>query len=369
MKISGIKAFKDHTLSKYKDKQVEYDFTRLIEPLVTSDVTNIAKSLNIYCDGLENSIKTAKSVDEKLTREIDRDNSGKKINNYYRMRDGIRYTEICNHEDITKITKQTISRLKNKGYVLTAINNYYRNPFKTTGYKGMHTEFISPQGERMEVQIHSKLSFEQKTKGHELYEKLRNPEIALTQDEEQKMTAKLFEIHNKVPDPKGIKDIKPFRLSNDEIYKVMDEKRKEWSIQISENRINNVTKVDYSIIHNNESIIEGKEVYSPNDEVIVNRMISLYSDTKDKRQITGLKEESFKIDKDNNVIELNNIQHNLKQSFDINNELDNVMKDIDTGIEEYESMNNQNNESKSNENMSIQQESEAEIDEKGDDAR
>ena len=162
---SGTMAMVNHTFTseQLNDKLFyEYNKIRVIEPLITSAINNVADNLETEFSGLEYSVKTAPSVEDKLLRAEKRDTSGRfspkrELANF---KDMIRYTEICNHRDIASVTKDTIEFMKEQGYTLSGTKNYYTHPFGATGYKGIHLNFISPYGQEIELQVHSKESFD-----------------------------------------------------------------------------------------------------------------------------------------------------------------------------------------------------------------
>ena len=213
---SGTMAMVNHTFTseQLNDKLFyEYNKIRVIEPLITSAINSVADNLETEFSGLEYSVKTAPSVEDKLLRAEKRDTSGRfspkrELANF---KDMIRYTEICNHRDIASVTKDTIEFMKEQGYTLSGTKNYYTHPFGATGYKGIHLNFISPYGQEIELQVHSKESFDAKQKGHELYEKIRA--VSTLKRDKEAMKEEIKRIHGIVKNPPNIEAIHDYKMA------------------------------------------------------------------------------------------------------------------------------------------------------------
>lgn len=274
MIISALKSVHNHKLQAHSSLQKEYDKTRLTEPVITRELNDITKQLGTYFKGLEYSVKTASSVDERLKRtEISNSN----IYNgdlYFTLHDGIRYTEICDHNKIPETTENTVKLMEEKGYTVTRLDNLYNHPYKLTGYKGIHINAISPQGQRIEMQIHSEFSLEQKEKGHKIYEQLRNPDIALDNDKRQMLIDKIKEIHGAVPNPEGIENIKSYCMNKDDIYNKYTQNRSGWNIKVNEVRIDEMETGEYQLTHDGKLVVNLKEYYHDNREVDINKTIT-----------------------------------------------------------------------------------------------
>jgi hypothetical protein len=94
--------------------------------------------------------------------------------------DAIRYTfcfEAANYSDGYRDIKQ---RLEERDYKMVYSKNHWRDDLE---YKGINTRWITPEGQRYEVQFHTAESFHGKQQvTHRSYERLRNP---LTRDHER----------------------------------------------------------------------------------------------------------------------------------------------------------------------------------------
>jgi hypothetical protein len=93
--------------------------------------------------------------------------------------DAIRYTFRISKEDYTSGCRDISRHMEERGYELY----YSKNHWGDSGYKGINTRWLTPQGQRFEVQFHTPESHHAKQEvTHEAYERIRNP---LTSDEER----------------------------------------------------------------------------------------------------------------------------------------------------------------------------------------
>lgn len=116
--------------------------------------------------------------------------------------DTIRFTFEYREARYTQGVWADISRLKDQGFELHILKNYWSNE----QYKGINSQWIEPEsGQRFEVQFHTRISFEAKQLTHEAYERLRTGQL----DEFEKMVLKAFQrkISAEIPVPLGAADI------------------------------------------------------------------------------------------------------------------------------------------------------------------
>lgn len=202
---TASRALVDNSFSDNKELDKAYNDVRFIEPLISEKVWNAVDSLGNELIGTQFAMKTASSVNDKLERVQQKmQDSELDINLpevFSQIKDLIRYTEICPHDDIMKVAEATIKKLEEDGFTLSGYKNYFLKPYPQTGYKGLHLNFISPYGQEIELQVHSKESFETKQNGHDLYEKVR---AVATQEEDKKaLIAEMVALHRKTPNPAG----------------------------------------------------------------------------------------------------------------------------------------------------------------------
>lgn len=261
IEMSANKAYVDKTISKEIEKrqtvQDIYDIKRYLEPIVTRDVTELRRSLGVSFVGLEHSVKTASSFESKIRRtQAKALKRGEKIDSVIaasRIIDVVRYTQICDHQKIFDVAKDTIKELENKGYLLSSVKNYYANPFSTTGYRGLHLNFISPQGVPFELQVHSTESFDAKNEGHELYERMRA--LSTPVEEKERLEPIIRSVHGRFPDPPGIDTIKDMELPEEEVNAFLENLPE---ITISTNECKQAKQ--YEVCQDGNPIVSGIEL-------------------------------------------------------------------------------------------------------------
>ncbi len=104
-RISGNRAVLDHWFVGRNPKlSEEYNKIRLIEPLIASDMRLFSKEFGMELRKLENSVKTASSIEDKLQRtESVKHIFGEKfdeLESFRSFKDNIRYTMIVEHDEI-----------------------------------------------------------------------------------------------------------------------------------------------------------------------------------------------------------------------------------------------------------------------------
>ena len=270
---SATMAMVDHTLKsdKFNCLSKDYNKIRVIEPLVTSAVKNTTNDLKTSLDGIEFSVKTASSVEDKLFRSeahSDEDHPFSPKDVLYRFKDVIRYTEICDHDDITQITKRTIDSMEKQGFVLSGVKNYFSHPYPDTGYKGMHLNFISPYGQEIELQVHSKSSFDAKQEGHTLYEQTRK--VSTLKKDVKMLNEKMQQLYKDIKNPPGIDGIQDYRMPGWKRKKMLEEGRKNTSV-IYENEYtkSGAEAICFAVYYKNNKtpILEGYENQYPDNSV------------------------------------------------------------------------------------------------------
>lgn len=210
---------------------------KALEPVITSDLSQVSSQLGTSFEGLHYSVKSIDSLENKIEREMaDPKNGGKSP---YELASGfkdiIRYTEICEHDNIFEVAKSTIDILQKEGYTLSGVKNYYIAPFEDTGYMGLHLNFISPYGQEIELQVHSQESFDAKQQGHSLYEQIRD--VSPVPRDKDALEKKVFEIHSKISKPKGFEELVDFKLSPEEKEKIISEGKSKTKVEVKNSQL------------------------------------------------------------------------------------------------------------------------------------
>lgn len=127
------------------------------------------------------------------------------------MHDCIRYTVLVENNELVKKFQEWDAKMEKEGYLKLRVKNFWTKP---GAYKGINTVYATPYGYFIEVQFHSKSSFELK-EGllHKLYEEQR----VLNKDDE-KDKKKWEELENKMQEaskglgvPENIDKIKDYK--------------------------------------------------------------------------------------------------------------------------------------------------------------
>jgi hypothetical protein len=116
--------------------------------------------------------------------------------------DTIRYTFQYRETRYTQGVWADIMRLRDQGFELRTLKNSWSND----QYKGINSQWIEPEtGQRLEVQFHTRISFEAKQLTHDAYERLRTKQADIF--EELVLEAFQRKVTADVPVPFGAADI------------------------------------------------------------------------------------------------------------------------------------------------------------------
>ncbi|MHB8063521.1 MAG: minor capsid protein [Ruminiclostridium sp.] len=170
------------------------------EPEITKNIAEVAKTVNTDALGLEHRIKSKDSYLRKIRSNYD--SSG----NDYEINDILRYTYGSSVEKLADTTNQSIDTFSNMGYNTIKVKNTWLD--ERSAYKGINTTIQAANGQKFELQYHTKESFDLKNgKLHELYEKQRL--IPDTESEEfLNLQDQMFELSDSLTTPKKISEVK-----------------------------------------------------------------------------------------------------------------------------------------------------------------
>jgi hypothetical protein len=120
--------------------------------------------------------------------------------------DTIRYTFQYRESRYTQGVWTDIERLKGEGFELHKLKNYWSD----NQYRGINSTWIEPDsGQRLEVQFHTRISFEAKQLTHTAYERIRSKQADAL--EELVLEAFQKKVAADVPVPPGAADIPDYR--------------------------------------------------------------------------------------------------------------------------------------------------------------
>jgi hypothetical protein len=160
-----------------------------------------------WLEGLEHRLKGEDRLKEKIADLLETGAPDATTGEILRqIPDAIRYTFCAESDNYKEVYWDIKERLQGCGYEML----YSENHWSDTQYKGINSRWITPEGQRFEVQFHTAESFHAKQYiTHEAYERLRNP---LTQDDERReLMAFQQEICSWVTAPEGAADIPNYR--------------------------------------------------------------------------------------------------------------------------------------------------------------
>lgn len=254
---NGVNGFDNCPAETLASVNEIYMSKRLTEPLVTATLLDVAEELGTEFDGLQYAVKTASSVADKLARK--QESAAQKGTTFSaeqtvsEMGDILRYTEIAEHDEIFPVARQTIALLEAEGYVLSEVKNYFLTPFATTKYRGLHLSFITPYGDEMELQVHSRTSFDAKQAAHEIYEKARA--VSTPAEEKPGLYEEAARIHGSFPNPAEYTSIQNYAMAADAKAEIIAERKQNTEVSYSDKD----GEIHYSIYENGTLVLSGCE--------------------------------------------------------------------------------------------------------------
>ena len=211
----------------------KYTRIRLMEPLITMDIGDMAEELGTVLEGLEFSVEEPKRILRAIEWDKsyyihhhiawDEETSPQKV--LMRLRDVIRYTETCESDDLYKTARNTIDFLNEKGYIYIAVRNGFESPNTYTGNGGIYLYFISPFGPKVELLVHPRQSAD----SHRETDALRRNIIvaALAPDKKQASETETG-FNRKNSAPEGYDVLRTYTLGDEDYRSSLEESR--WSL-------------------------------------------------------------------------------------------------------------------------------------------
>jgi hypothetical protein len=152
------------------------------EEALTKHMEEVAREngCNGWLEGLEYRLKGDDRLKQKIATELGITPAMKPGDAINKLSDAIRYTFCFDLADYSDGYREVRHRLEAQEYRMVYSKNSWRDDPE---YKGVNTRWITPDGQRFEVQFHTTESYYAKQHiTHKSYERLRNP---LTQDDER----------------------------------------------------------------------------------------------------------------------------------------------------------------------------------------
>lgn len=140
------------------------------EPAATRMMIDLAEELGGSMDGLAHRLKAEKSLGRKIENEYKSEEFGGDMNKAAEsMSDVVRYTMKTSNADYIGYTEKVISRFEAEGWT-ARVKNYWE---AGQPYRGMNVALTSPDGLKVELQLHTPQSMAVKHRTHKLYEEYR----------------------------------------------------------------------------------------------------------------------------------------------------------------------------------------------------
>jgi hypothetical protein len=181
---------------------------REVEPRISADMRAIERE-NTYggrLEGYEFRLKGEDRIKEKITEKLEAEPRITPAEVLREVPDAIRYTYCLQTENYTRGYYDIKDRLESRGYEMYDSKNWWTNP----EYKGINTRWVTPDGQRFEVQFHTPDSFHTKHYvTHAAYERIRDPMISDRERKELRDFQREMSSAIRVPD--GTADIHDYR--------------------------------------------------------------------------------------------------------------------------------------------------------------
>ena len=141
----------------------------VLEPEITRDMITLANSNGARMAGLDQRLKSEKSLARKIDDEKDADFGGDAKLTAENMSDVARYTMTFKDNEYVQGTERILEDLKDQGYLVNP-KNYWQDG---DPYQGINISAVHPNGAKFELQVHTPTSLDFKEPTHERYDKYR----------------------------------------------------------------------------------------------------------------------------------------------------------------------------------------------------
>lgn len=194
----GQEKIKEPPVSEESQKAAEEIHARYakIEPEITKKMKDLASKNGVSMYGLEYRLKDVDSIARKVELEKER-YKGNVTRAAKFLTDISRYTMSVPTEDYGNKVKSILAELEKDGYKVNVKNHWSKD---AGPYRGLNVRLISPDGNRIELQLHTPQSIEVKNKIHPLYTEFRS-----SKDNERRLNLwnKMTRLTEAIPMPEG----------------------------------------------------------------------------------------------------------------------------------------------------------------------
>ena len=181
---------------------------RETEPTISSDVRAVEQENRYggWLEGFDRRLKDEDRLQEKVAAKLRFQPDREAVEIIEEIPDAIRYTFCLRLETYTAGYYDIMRRLEDRGYEMYYSKNWWTNP----EYKGINTRWVTPEGQRFEVQFHTPESFHTKQNvTHPAYERIRSRLVA----DEERTGLKAFqrEAASRIQVPAGASDVSDYK--------------------------------------------------------------------------------------------------------------------------------------------------------------
>ena len=178
------------------------------EVRISGDIEHAAASCSrpTWLGGFEFRLKSAERIKEKVAGKMDAEPDRSPAEVVQALPDAIRYTFCFDSSNYTAGLADIKDQLRASGYEIYYTKNFWLN----TEYKGVNTRWVTPEGQRFEVQFHTAESFHAKQEvTHLAYERIRDPRTS--DHERSELQGFQREVSGWIPVPPGVQDMPDYK--------------------------------------------------------------------------------------------------------------------------------------------------------------
>lgn len=181
---------------------------RKAEPAISADAQSIERENKHggWLEGFKHRLKGDDRLKEKVAERLEGEPDKTPTEVLHKVPDAIRYTYCLRPEIYSRGYYDFTEQLESRGYQMYES----RGSWDGAEYKGINTRWVTPEGRRFEVQIHTPESYHSKEDvTHRAYERIRNPLVS--DGERAELKAFQREVCSHIQIPEGAKDIPDFK--------------------------------------------------------------------------------------------------------------------------------------------------------------
>jgi len=180
---------------------------REAETSISADIRTVEteNSAGAWLEGFTHRLKGDDRLKEKIAERLTHEPDKSSESVVHGIPDAIRYTFCAEPRGYTSGYYEIKQMLEERGYEMW----YSKNSWADREYKGINTRWVTPEGQRFEVQFHTPDSFHAKQVTHGPYERVRNPNTS--RDELRELSAYQREVSSLIQVPENVRDIPDFR--------------------------------------------------------------------------------------------------------------------------------------------------------------